>query len=103
LIKRLEVLIEEFRILYPEHEFKLAGYFGFHDRLKTIIEDRINEALEGEVKMNCDTCQYRLAAMEHIDHHHHHDHEHGHHHDHHHSHDHHGHHVKSEKEGVIKA
>ncbi|MER2255308.1 MAG: sirohydrochlorin chelatase, partial [Priestia megaterium] len=48
--------------------------------------------LEGEVKMNCDTCQYRLGIMEHIDHHHHHDHDHDHghhHHDHHHDHDHH--------------
>lgn len=83
LIKRLEVLMEELQESYPEFEFNLAGYFGFHDRLKTIIEDRINEALLGEVKMNCDTCQYRLAAMEHIDHHHHdHDHDHGHHHNH---------------------
>jgi len=29
----------------------------------------VEEALHGEVKLNCDTCQYRLAAMEHIDHH----------------------------------
>jgi sirohydrochlorin cobaltochelatase len=111
LIKRLEALMEELKELYPEHEFKLAGYFGFHDRLKTIIEDRISEALQGEVKMNCDTCQYRLAAMEHIDHHHHHDHDHDHHHHHHgHHHHHHGHHHhdhdhhdEHEKEKVQKA
>lgn len=103
LIKRLEGLIDEFRLQYPEHDFKLAGYFGFHERLKTILEDRIKEALEGEVKMNCDTCQYRIAAMEHIDHHHHHDHDH-HHDGHSHSHDHHhGHHGQSEKERVVKA
>lgn len=90
LIKRLENMIEEFQQEFPEVEFKLAGYFGFHSRLKTIIKDRIQEALQGEVKMNCDTCVYRIEAMEHIDHHHHHDHDHdhGHHHHHHHDHDH---------------
>jgi sirohydrochlorin cobaltochelatase len=34
------------------------------------------------VKMNCDTCDYRIGAMEHIDHHHHHNHDHDHHHEH---------------------
>ncbi|WP_408010303.1 sirohydrochlorin chelatase [Pseudalkalibacillus sp. A8] len=97
LIKRLETLMEELQHLYPEHKFKLAGYFGFHDRLKTIIEDRITEALQGEVKINCDTCQYRLAAMEHIDHHHDH-----HHHDHHHDQTH-DHHDEQEKDEVQKA
>lgn len=88
LIKRLENMIEEFEQEHPGIEFKLAGYFGFHSRLKTIINDRIQEALLGEVKMNCDTCIYRIEAMEHIDHHHHHDHDHGHHHHHHHHHEH---------------
>ncbi|MDV2885506.1 sirohydrochlorin chelatase [Alkalihalophilus pseudofirmus] len=87
LIKRLEKMVKEFEQEYPGISFNLAGYFGFHSRLQTIIKDRIEEALQGEVKMNCDTCIYRIDAMEHIDHHHHHDHEHDHHH--HHDHDHH--------------
>jgi sirohydrochlorin cobaltochelatase len=82
LIKRLENMIVEFEQEYPGIEFKLAGYFGFHSRLKTIIKDRIEESLQGDVKMNCDTCLYRVEAMEHIDHHHHHDHHHDHHHHH---------------------
>ncbi|WEG15842.1 sirohydrochlorin chelatase [Alkalihalophilus pseudofirmus] len=88
LIKRLEKMVKEFEQEYPGISFNLAGYFGFHSRLQTIIKDRIEEALQGEVKMNCDTCIYRIDAMEHIDHHHHHDHEHDHDH-HHHDHDHH--------------
>lgn len=80
LIKRLENMMEEFKQEHPDIEFKLAGYFGLHSRLKTIIKDRMQEALLGEVKMNCDTCDYRIGAMEHIDHHHHHDHDHDHHH-----------------------
>ncbi|WP_416150842.1 sirohydrochlorin chelatase [Salipaludibacillus sp. HK11] len=81
LMKRLEAMIVDFERDYPGIEFKLAGYFGFHSRLKTVIKDRIDEALYGSVRMNCDTCQYRIAAMEHIDHHHH-DHDHDHSHDH---------------------
>ncbi|OLS39381.1 sirohydrochlorin chelatase [Alkalihalophilus pseudofirmus] len=84
LIKRLEKMVKEFEQEYQGISFNLAGYFGFHSRLQTIIKDRIEEALQGEVKMNCDTCIYRIDAMEHIDHHHHHDHEHDHDHDHHH-------------------
>lgn len=83
LIKRLEKMMGQFQAKYPEIEFKLASYFGFHPKLETILLERVNEALQDEVKMNCDTCQYRLGVMEHI--HHHHDHDHGeHHHDHHH-------------------
>ncbi|WP_017727723.1 sirohydrochlorin chelatase [Halalkalibacterium ligniniphilum] len=81
LIKRLEEMIVEFEAEYPGCEFKLAEYFGFHTKLQTILLDRIHEALQENVKMNCDTCQYRIAAMEHIDHHHH-DHHHHHHHHH---------------------
>ncbi|MCQ6279445.1 sirohydrochlorin chelatase [Bacillus sp. EB600] len=87
LIKRLEAMMDSFQNQYSSIEFKLAGYFGYHPRLQTILKERVEEALRDEVKMNCDTCQYRLNAMEHV-HHHHHDHEH----DHDHDHDHHQHH-----------
>ncbi|RFU64517.1 sirohydrochlorin chelatase [Peribacillus saganii] len=87
LIKRLELMMTDFRLQYPEVEFKLAGYFGFHEKLEEIIMDRVSEALQDEVRMNCDTCTYRLDAMEFIGHHHHHDHDHDHSH-HHHDHDH---------------
>jgi sirohydrochlorin cobaltochelatase len=87
LIKRLENLMDEYRVKYPDIEFQLAEYFGFHTGLQTILMDRAEEALQGEVKMNCDTCQYRLGVAEHMAHHHHHDHDH--HHDHHHHDDHH--------------
>lgn len=96
LIKRMESMLETFEERYPEHQFSLADYFGFHPKLRQILIERATEALQGEAKMNCDMCQYRIAAMEHIDHHHHdhddHHHEHDHHdHDHDHDHQHHGH------------
>lgn len=80
LIKRLEDKLKAFQDHYPEREFLLANYFGYHPLLQEILKDRVLEALEGDVQMNCDTCQYRLAAMEHVDHH---DHDHSHHHHHH--------------------
>jgi sirohydrochlorin cobaltochelatase len=91
LIKRLEKLVVDFEEKYPGIQFKLAGYFGFHPNLENILMDRVMEALQDEVKMNCDTCIYRLGAMEHIQHHHHHhhhDHDHDHEHDHEHDHGH---------------
>ncbi|MDQ0201163.1 sirohydrochlorin chelatase [Neobacillus ginsengisoli] len=93
LIKRLEEMMVPFQHQYATVEFKLAGYFGYHPKLQTILKERVEEALRDEVKMNCDTCLYRLDAMEHVHHHHHHDHDHDHHHDHD-GHDHH-HHVHS--------
>jgi len=87
LIKRLETSLREFKLNHPDIEFKLADYFGYHKRLQTIVMERIAEVVQGDVKMNCDMCQYRIAAMEHIDHHHHHD-DHDHHHLHHDDHDH---------------
>jgi sirohydrochlorin cobaltochelatase len=85
LIKRLEEMLVTFQNQYSTMEFKLAGYFGYHPKLQTILSERVEEAFHGEVKMNCDTCQYRLDAMEHVHHHHHHDHDHDHHgHEHHH-------------------
>ncbi|MGG1401237.1 sirohydrochlorin chelatase [Bacillus salipaludis] len=89
LIKRLEEMVVPFQQQYPDVEFKLAGYFGYHPKLQNILVDRVEEALQDEVKMNCDTCQYRVNATEFVHHHHDHDHHHHGHDHHHHDHDHH--------------
>jgi sirohydrochlorin cobaltochelatase len=89
LIKRMEAMLETFRELHPDCQFTMASYFGFDLGLQDLIKERVAEALKDEVKMNCDMCQFRLAAMDSIEHHHHHDHDHDHDHDHHHhEHDH---------------
>jgi sirohydrochlorin cobaltochelatase len=93
LIQRMELMVQGFQKKYSEHEFQMAPYFGFHPLLQEILIGRAQEALQDEVKMNCDMCQYRLEAMKHIDHHHHHahghdDHDHDHDHGHHHAHEH---------------
>ncbi|MGG0174918.1 sirohydrochlorin chelatase [Gottfriedia acidiceleris] len=102
LIKRLEDMMVPIQNQYAAVEIQLADYFGYHPKLQTILIDRVEEALRDEVKMNCDTCQYRINVMEHIDHHHHHDHDHHHGHDHHHHDDdhHHDHEHAVQKAGV---
>ncbi|MGO4886984.1 sirohydrochlorin chelatase [Anaerobacillus sp. MEB173] len=84
LIKRLERNLVTYQQRYENIEFQMTQYFGFHPGLTDIFLDRVTEALGDEAKLNCDMCQYRLHALEHMDihHHHHHDddHEHGHHH-----------------------
>ncbi|MBO8163647.1 MAG: sirohydrochlorin chelatase [Brevibacillus sp.] len=91
LIKRMADYVQSWRAARPDIRFTLAEYFGFHPLLKEVLKDRVREALADEVRMNCDTCQYRLAAMEHLGHHHHH-----HHHHHEHGHGHHHHHPAAE-------
>lgn len=92
LIERLKKMATDFQQEHPEMEFVLCNYFGYHESLQTVIKDRVEEALTDDVKMNCDTCQYRLMVKEEFahdhDHDHHHHHHHDHEHDHHHSHDH---------------
>jgi len=88
LIKRMEAMVKDFQAVYPGVEFQMTEYFGFHPLLAEVVKDRVKEALADEVKMNCDTCVYRLEAMEHHGHHHHHHHDHDHDHSHHHDHDH---------------
>lgn len=103
LMKRMEAKLDAFRMQYTDREFVMTAYFGFHEGLKTIFEERAAEALADDVKMNCDVCQYRLFAVEHLDLHHDHDHDHGDHHHHHHGdhgHHDHDHHHHDEKESV---
>lgn len=72
LIKRLERQMEQYRLDYSDVSFALAGYFGFHPKLKEIVMDRLDEVLGRAVAMNCDACKYRLHAAYHHHHHHHH-------------------------------
>lgn len=90
LIKRLEKMAEGYATKFPELQFELAGYLGLHRNLRIIFKERIEEAVNDNARMNCDTCKYRFEASQYIGHHHHHDydHEHYHDHDHHHDHDH---------------
>ncbi|MFJ8267885.1 sirohydrochlorin chelatase [Peribacillus asahii] len=90
LMERMAKMLEGYQEQYPNHEFVLADYFGYHPKLQTILKERVAEALEGTSRGTQDLENYRLYVEEHGDahHHHHHDHDHHHHHHHHHDHDH---------------
>jgi sirohydrochlorin cobaltochelatase len=74
LMDRIRDMTAGFERQYPDVRFTLAGYFEFHGRLQAVVEERIQSALEGEMMMACDTCQYRVAASEAAAHEHHHHH-----------------------------
>lgn len=43
-----------------EKEFILCDYLGFNDQLIHVLAKRVQEVLEDDVPVNCDTCLYRL-------------------------------------------
>jgi sirohydrochlorin cobaltochelatase len=42
-------------------EVRVSGYFGPDDRVAALVLERYREAIEGDVRMNCDTCVHRVA------------------------------------------
>jgi sirohydrochlorin cobaltochelatase len=82
LMERMNGMCERFNEQYPDVEFEIAHYFGYHPCLKTVLLNRIEEAQKGLSKGYQDLSHVRelmeSGELEH--HHHHHDHEDGHHH-----------------------
>lgn len=46
---------------HPEVEVLVAGLLGDCDELADLVLERYREALHGDIRMNCDTCAYRVA------------------------------------------
>nr|WP_295970002.1 sirohydrochlorin chelatase [uncultured Bacillus sp.] len=96
LMERMEKMLERYQKQFPEHEFVLAKYFGYHPKLQSILKERVTEALEGRSSGEEDLENYLrfVQAHGHVHHHEHvHHHPHGHaHHDHDHPYDHEHHH-----------
>jgi sirohydrochlorin cobaltochelatase len=44
----------------PDVEVRLAPYLGDTDELAGLVVERYREALHGDIRMNCDTCAYRV-------------------------------------------
>ncbi|SCG52531.1 uroporphyrinogen-III C-methyltransferase [Micromonospora zamorensis] len=89
----------EFATAHPDLDVRVAEVIGDCDALADLVRERYAEALGGDIRMNCDTCAYRVLMPgfadkvgrpqrphDHPDdpvgHHHHHGHDHGHAHDH---------------------
>jgi sirohydrochlorin cobaltochelatase len=44
----------------PELDVRVAGYLGDCDGLADLVVERYRETLRGDIRMNCDTCAYRV-------------------------------------------
>jgi sirohydrochlorin cobaltochelatase len=45
----------------PGLAVRYAGYFGPHERVANLVVERYTEAVEGDIRMNCDVCVHRVA------------------------------------------
>ena len=52
---------EAFARANPSVEVRYAGYFGPDDRIADLVVERYTEAVEGDIRMNCDVCIHRVA------------------------------------------
>jgi sirohydrochlorin cobaltochelatase len=59
--ERIRRTTEEFAADHPDLEVRYAGYFGPDERVADLVFERYEEALEGDIRMNCDTCVHRVA------------------------------------------
>jgi sirohydrochlorin cobaltochelatase len=50
----------EFGQSHPELEVRLAAHLGDTPELAELVVQRYTEALHGDIRMNCDTCAYRV-------------------------------------------
>src|SRR5919202_6401667 len=52
---------EAFAEANPKVEVRYAGYFGPHPRVADLLVERYTEAMDGDIRMNCDVCVHRVA------------------------------------------
>jgi len=52
---------EAFAAANPEVEVRYAGYFGPSEEVADLVLSRHREAIEGDIRMNCDVCVHRVA------------------------------------------
>ncbi|WP_219419562.1 sirohydrochlorin chelatase [Pseudonocardia nigra] len=45
---------------HPDLDVRVAGHLGDTDELAGLVVERYREALAGDIRMNCDTCAYRV-------------------------------------------
>lgn len=66
LVQRIGRVVERYRQRHPELEIGVARHLGVHASVLELAHRRIEEAGQGEVRMSCDLCIYRvpLAGFE---------------------------------------
>lgn len=51
----------EFAARHPGMDVRVAGLIGDCQELAGLVLERYEEAIRGDIRMNCDTCAYRIA------------------------------------------
>jgi sirohydrochlorin cobaltochelatase len=59
--ERIHQQSEAFAGASTEVEVRYAGYFGPDLRVADLLVERYTEAVEGDIRMNCDVCVHRVA------------------------------------------
>jgi sirohydrochlorin cobaltochelatase len=59
--ERIRGQSESFAASNPDVELHYAGYFGPDSRVADLVVERYAEAIEGDIRMNCDVCVHRVA------------------------------------------
>jgi sirohydrochlorin cobaltochelatase len=59
--ERIRGQSEAFTRANPGVEVRYAGYFGPDELVADLVVERYTEAVEGDIRMNCDVCVHRVA------------------------------------------
>jgi sirohydrochlorin cobaltochelatase len=63
MIKRVETLLAENRLHYPEIEILCAPHLGYDPQLLELIGERFSAVKKGPVLMNCDLCKIQFPEL----------------------------------------
>lgn len=58
---RVAAQSRDFARQHPQTDVRVAGLIGDCDELADLVLERYHEAITGDIRMNCDTCAYRVA------------------------------------------
>jgi len=58
--RRVEDQAQAFGAEHRGLDVRVAGHLGDCDELARLVVERYREALDGDIRMNCDTCAYRV-------------------------------------------
>ena len=58
--RRVAAQAAAFAAAHADVDVRTAGYLGDTDALASLVVERYREALHGDIRMNCDTCAYRV-------------------------------------------
>lgn len=59
--ERIREQTEAFAAESADLDIRYAGYFGPHERVAELLIERYEEAVAGDIRMNCDVCVHRVA------------------------------------------